>query len=407
MLNKQMLPLSVEVMLYDSDEVSEELSTIGDTLTIPTQRTFRDSGEMIAPCTIARTGVMEYRAKDLGGLFADRNPMDIIKVMTTAEELFAADSLESYRSCPLTLNHPRNNKGAQIDVTLENNKELQKGMLEGLPFRDENDELAGTVVFNDQETIGLIDDGYDQLSSGHKAVVVRVNGKEWDAEKTKIRANHIAVVKKGRAGTARIADEDDINIDDKTVITDDDSSYKDLSKLQAAYDELKIKNAKLLVEHEASLTKLADSVEEISSLNTKLTDSGSKIKNLEVSLSDEKAKNISDDEMQRRVNEKAAGRLKLLTQIAKLGDVFEDLEIADKSDTDIKREVLSKLRDEDFSSKTDVYVDARFDAALEDSAEITLSDALNTSILSGKSTEREVYVSPAEEAKQRRLARYK
>lgn len=410
MLNKVKLPLSVDIILFD--ELGEELLTIGDRHSLPSKRTIRDSGELIAPCTIARTGVMHYRARDLGSLFADRDPMDVIKVMTTAEELFAADSLESYRSCPITLNHPRDEKGNQIDVDLSNNKKLQKGMLEGMPFRDENDCLAGNIVVNDEDTISLVDDGYDQLSSGHKCRLVRVEGKEWDAEKTQIRANHIAIVKKGRAGNARIADEDDLDdLNNPQEITPPEPVKTNLNdgaleQLQARYDDLEIRYNTLLEEKAATKTQLADSLAEVKELNVKLSDANTQISDISTQLANEKAKNLSDAEIDSRVEKRAAGRLKLLTQIAKLGDDFEGLDIEGKKDVDIKRAVLGRLYDTDFSSKTDLYVDARFDAALEDSAEVTLSDALSYSMLNTQVETKKGHINPAEEAKKRRRERY-
>jgi hypothetical protein len=429
MLNKVKLPLFVDIQLFDEDDISEELLSIGDRHSIPSQRILRDSGELIAPCTIARTGVMLYRARDLGSLFADRDPMDVIKVMTTAEELFAADSLESYRSCPITLNHPRDAKGAQVDVDLTNNKALQKGMLEGMPFRDADDCLAGNIVVNDEDTITLVDDGYDQLSSGHKCRLIRVKGKDWDAEKTAIRANHIAIVQKGRAGNARIADEDNmeeileldnnyssesnssstLSVDSTnktTVISETTTHTTDVTVLQAKYDELYTRYNALVVKYGTSEEALGDSKESIAALQVQLSDAASTISGLHTQLANEKSKNLSDAEIEIRVQKCATGRLKLLTQIAKLGDDFEELEIEGKKDVDIKRAVLGRLYDSDFSSKTDLYVDARFDAALEDSGEVTLSDALSYSMLNTKTEVNKGHVNQAEEAKKRRRERY-
>ncbi|MFZ4217053.1 DUF2213 domain-containing protein [Enterobacter ludwigii] len=425
MINKQIIQ-SVEVMLRDSDEVSAELLTLGDKLDIPsTKREFRSSGEMIAPCTIARTGVMLYKAKNLGQLFSDRDPESIVRVMTTPEELFSAASIESYRSCPITFKHPKDGKGNDVDVTLENNKELQKGMLEGLPVRD-GDDLSGTVVINDQDTINLVDDGCDQLSSGQKALVVRVTGKGWDAEKRNIRANHIAIVPRGRAQTARILDSgEEIFEDDDIPLPDDgktsptppkpestpptppkELNLADVDMLQAELDEYKVKHDKVVKANNELSVKLHDAEESLTTTYAQLTSANSQIEALKVQLANEKAKNVTEEEFQRRVEDHAAGRIELLSQVAKLGDNFDGLELRNKSDVDIKREVLTRLHDSDFSDKSSEYINARFDMALTDSEEITLSDALSSSMLSGSDPEKKKYKNPALEAKARRQEKY-
>ncbi|MBG6242980.1 MAG: DUF2213 domain-containing protein [Candidatus Symbiopectobacterium sp. Dall1.0] len=358
-MNKTLM--SEVVFFCDEDNVnnlnelpkSVELLQFGDRLTIPSERKYRDSGEMIAPCTIARTGVMHYKAKDCGGLFADLAPDATVRIMTKEEELFSADSLESFRSCPVTIDHPKDEKGNDIDVTLDNNKTLQKGMLEGLPFRD-GSHLAGYIVVNDKEAIDLVDSGIDQTSLGHKSTVVRVHGKEWDAEKTKIRANHVAIVRTGRARTTRISDSEDASI----------------NELEAKID---------------SLT--------------------SKLEKEQVMLADAQSKIKSQEEIDKLVEHKATARVGLLMSVARLGDSVKDLDFTGKTEIEIKRSVVTRMSDKDLSNKSDGYIEARFDTLLEDSSEVTLSDALNLSIVNNEPDKKKV--SPVEEAKQRRLNRYK
>mgnify|MGYP001577997798 FL=1 len=106
--------MSLSVRLLD-----EAMSTsFQDKLHMPTQRKFKMSGQMIAPCSIARTGVMEYKAKDCGEQFKDLDPESMVKIMTLAEDLFDEASIESYRSAPFTVGHPLK------DVDTENAKDL-------------------------------------------------------------------------------------------------------------------------------------------------------------------------------------------------------------------------------------------------------------------------------------------
>ena len=116
-----------------------------DKLHMPTKRKFKISGQMIAPCSIARTGIMEYKAKECGSAFKDHDPESIVKIMTLAEDLFDEASIESYRSAPITVGHPT------VDVDTENAKDLLKGVLEGMPMKDE----SGNIITSENLKVHL------------------------------------------------------------------------------------------------------------------------------------------------------------------------------------------------------------------------------------------------------------
>lgn len=190
-----------------ADEANVNIQSFKDRgLQLPTQRTFKDSGAMIAPATLARVGVMPYLAKECGAAFADMDPNAVVNIMTRPEDLFDSDSLASYHAAPITIGHPDD------DVSIDNAKDLQRGHLDGMPVQS-GDELTGQIVLTHAEAVDLVGSGEaEELSSGHDAIVVRVTDEEakqlgYHAYKTNIRCNHIAIVRKGRAGTARIADE--------------------------------------------------------------------------------------------------------------------------------------------------------------------------------------------------------
>lgn len=345
----------VPVTLNDEESVAETIVMFCDRQTISSARTMRDSGEMIAPVTIARTGDMLYKAKELGPQFADLPPDQVVRVTTPPEVLFDAATIELCRSMPVTVGHPKE------DVSLANNKELQKGFLEGLPLAD-GSHLGGFIVLNDKSAINLVDSGVDQTSWGHDAVLRRdeVNG-VVSATKTKITSvNHLAIVQRGRAQTTRIGDSGE-----EIAIID-----------QATFDVLEAEKDSLVLQ--------------VAQLNQKLEDS--------------LAAKLTDEEMSKLVDERVKTRLVLLTEVAKLGDEFAAMDFAGKSELEIKREVVTKVHDRDVSTKSEDYIQALFDTALSTPQEITLSDALSTSILNDKPEEKKP--SAVDEAKARRQARY-
>ncbi|QHJ79818.1 MAG: hypothetical protein [Caudoviricetes sp.] len=347
----------VQVNLNDEASVTiteTEILVLGDRQTISSSRILRDSGEMIAPVTIARTGIMLYKAKELGDLFSDRDPESTIRVRTKPEVLFDQATIDSCRSLPITIGHPKD------DVDLSNNKTLQKGFIEGLPLAD-GSMLSAYAVLNDSVAIRLVDSGIDQVSLGHTSKLVRCDGDpEADCDKTTIRGNHLAIVRTGRAQTTRIGDTgEEVEIVDKSV-----------------YDVLEAQKDALALEVGELNQKLADSVA------TKLT----------------------DEQINELVETRVKARTDLLIEVAKLGDEYSAMDFAGKSELEIKSQVVSQVHGRDVSAKSEDYIQALFDTALEKVSEVTLSDALSTSMLNNKPEEKKP--NAVEEAKARRLQRY-
>lgn len=314
MLNKRS---SCRVTLSDSADVAVKMRD--RTLELPTQRKFKDSGQMIAPATIARVGIQEYRAGECGALFKDRDPMSIVKIMTEEAELFDEATIESYRAAPITIDHPAD------DVSVENSGELQKGHLEGMPFRDEDGvHLSATIVLDDAEAIDLVQDGMTQVSCGHSCDLVLCDSGEYDAKKTNIRGNHVALVKRGRAKTATIAD--------KATVDNEPKTYTQ---------------------------------EEMDEVSVKLDVANNKIQTLQdaLTVAEEKAKNLrfSDSDFEAKVKE----RVELLTTASTL----TDKDLSGMSETEVKRTVLVDCLGVDLSGKTDSYIAMRYEAMLEEGVE--------------------------------------
>lgn len=343
------------VTLNDEDTVGEVV-LLTDKATLTTRR-LRDTGEMIAECTIARTGVMLYKAKELGDIAKHLPPEQICRVRTKPEVLFDEATIEGCRSIPVTIGHPKD------DVNVKNNKELQKGFIEGRPYAD-GSFLAASLVLNDAQAIALVDSGTDQISLGHNALLAVSEDGEADFDKVKIIPNHAAIVVRGRAQTTRIGDSgEEIAIVDK-----------------ATFD---------VVEAERD-----DALAKIGVLGQKLIDA-------------ENAR-LSDEAINAEVEKRCASRTALLIEVARLGDVVDGLDFTGKSETEIKRLVVNKLHDKDFSDKSEDYINARFDAALEDCDSVTLSDALNVSMLRANQEEargKERKPTPSEIAYKNRLER--
>ena len=201
--------IHVNRMLGDEALIGVSLS---DRISVPTKRTMTDAGQMHVPCKFARTGSQLYTAGQLG--LVDVDPSKLITVLRDEADVFDESSVDSFRSSPVTIGHPMDADGNKILVTADNSKELQVGMLEGMPTRDE-DTLGGVLVLTAQTAIDALEDGTQELSAGYICDIEEIDGKFYQRN---IRANHIAIVAKGRAGSScRISDEAELHLADELL----------------------------------------------------------------------------------------------------------------------------------------------------------------------------------------------
>lgn len=348
------------------------LTKFKDRLPAPTSRVMKDSGEMVAPCTFARAGVMKYLAKELSPLFDDLPPNQVVRVMRHKDELYKDSVIEALKSAPITIGHP------DEDVSVDNYKDLAKGVLSGLPLKDTDStgeaSLSGELVLFDKDAIKLSENELDGLSLGYTAKLIRVkDGKDWDAEQVDIRPNHIAMVKLGRAGSEfRIGDSDEV----------------------AKLEEEELKAKKLADEATAFLesvtTKLADAETKIAELEAKLDAANETIKS-------KSSLRFSDED----ILEMVAKRTQFLLNAKRLSD--EDF--SKVTEEEAMRSIVTK-RIGDVSEKSLAYVQARFEILLEDEAPSELAEIMGKQLKDANFAKVEKTESKSEEARRRMVERH-
>ncbi len=302
-----------------------------DRISVPTSRTLTDAGQMHVPCKFARTGTQVYSAKQLG--IKDADPKAIVTVYRDEADVFDEAAMESFRSAPVTMGHPKDEDGTPKKLTSDNSKDLQVGMLEGMPTRDE-DTLGGTLVLTAQEAIDALEDGTQELSAGYTCDIEDVDGKFYQRN---IRANHIAIVAKGRAGSScRISDE---------ALELADEKESELAKTVALQDEV--------------LTKTKA---ELSAKSDLLTDALEKAEKVEVELADTKLK-LVDAEL--AATQGVIERCNTLENARLIADMRD---LGSKSVNEIKRMVVEdQMPDKDFEGKSEAYFDAMFEILVDHS----------------------------------------
>jgi hypothetical protein len=153
-------------------------------------------GYLVATSRVARTGVQDYLASELG-MFGDH----VVKVYRPEQEVFAKDAMSSLTHAPVTVDHP-----AQM-VDAANWGDLSVGEVGSEVMRD-GEWLTVPLIVKDAKGIHAAGSTHKEISMGYTAELKDApEGSDYDKVMTNIRFNHLALVPRGRAGSeARIGD---------------------------------------------------------------------------------------------------------------------------------------------------------------------------------------------------------
>lgn len=160
-------------------------------------------GYLVATSRVARTGVQQYLASELGDIAtaAGFNPMDVVRVYRHADEVFHKDSLATITRLPITIDHPKEN------VTADNWSQLAVGEI-GDAYSTEPEWVVVNPMLKDKRGVNAARTTHKEFSMGYTAdIIVARDGIQADFEISNIRYNHLALVPAARAGhEARIGD---------------------------------------------------------------------------------------------------------------------------------------------------------------------------------------------------------
>ena len=177
---------------------------------------------------LARTGKQEYLKSEI---YPDSDEDEIIEVDRKPEQVFSEATIHSFENVPLTCEHPYEN------VTPENYKEYSVGYVRDVHKGNYNgkDVLLGTLVVTDPQCIQDIQNGYrTELSCGYDCDITEGN----NPQQINIRGNHVALCEQGRAGIAKIVDNDsvnpDVNYSIKYKLNDSNEEFKKYNSLKGA-----------------------------------------------------------------------------------------------------------------------------------------------------------------------------
>ena len=254
-------------------------------------------GYLVASSRVARTGVQDYLASELG------MPGDKIMRVNRAEaEVFSKDALASLSRVPVTMNHP------DEPVTADNWKDLAVGEVGDNVLRD-GDWIVVNPMIKDAAALIAAETTHREISMGYTAELVdAAPDSGHDFEMVNVRFNHLALVPKGRAGShARIGDAQAWGASPVTV--EDKAMTVDLKTVILGDKSVQVE------------AKDADTVAAILKDHTTIVEAkDAKIGELTAKLADAEAKVMTDAQIADMVAAKVEADKKLEAVRAKFGD---------------------------------------------------------------------------------------
>ena len=290
------------------------------------QREYTNEGFLRVPGNVARTGIQEYYAKELG--ITDRDPLDVIRVYRPAEEVFKPESLESYQGTDVTDDHPK-----QM-VDSDTFKKVTRGVTVS-PGRQEGDFVVADLLIKDKDAIKAIESGKVQLSAGYTADYEKSDSPDYDYIQRNIKINHVALVDQARAGgQARLFDNKGAST--MPVVTLDNGRQ-------------------VTLDNEANAALISDAFKR---LNDVIDTQSQTINDNEKSIKD-LTKQTSDAAISKRIS----GIVATLDQARKIAGASFTCDSCDV--TEIQRKALESIGRKNLDGKNASYIQGVFDAEKE------------------------------------------
>lgn len=317
------------------------------------KRVYTDEGYLKVPARIARTGIQEYSAAEMGLETVD--PFQIIRVFRPEHEVFKQESLDSFKEKPVTNDHP------PTLVDSSNFKKYSVGWSSGSVERNQN--FVETVLtITDADAIKFVEEGKIELSNGYTSDIdwtpgLTNDGEPYDAIQTNIKGNHIAIVSKGRAGEqVRLADHQLHKSEDTMKVSIFDVDYEVTEQVGQAVKKL----TQRLKDTEEEMKKAEDEdQEELEAAKEKADEMEKKAEDMQAKLDHALSKVPTAEALDKMV----ADRQAFVNQVQKLD---ADYEWKGKDTKTIKKELVGKLcANVQIDSVSEDYVQARFDLLLE------------------------------------------
>lgn len=298
-----------------------------------------NTGAIVDTPVLTRTGVFEYRNAD-GTTRKEYRPPEVV---------FNADSLKAFKGLAITNGHH-----GKI-----NSKNVQSSLLGTVVSEGRNDgsgNLIADVVIH--ATSPIDGEGNKELSVGYDVEIDETpgttpEGERYDVKQTKVSPNHLGVVKKGRAGNARL------NLDS----SEDESDPETEVKKGAAMPKIRLDNG---IEYDAA-PEVIHAVEKMRSDSAKLEAERDAAKaDADKAKAEADAAKADVTKIRQDAVAQAKARIELEGKAKALAVDFK----ADATDRQLREGIIAKTRNDgvDLAGKSDAYIEAAYDLAVAQSA---------------------------------------
>lgn len=332
-----------------------------DRVTIEGMRRTND-GYLVGTVRCARVGCQDYAGHELG-----QPDLKVITVYRPPEAVFNKDSMATFVGKPVTLGHPPE----MVDAS--NWKKYAAGDIGEKVARD-GEFIQVPITLMDADVAKAVEDGTREISMGYTTPTVMQDGVAPDGtpyqavQTGPIKINHLAIVDKARGG-------DKLRVGDGAQNWDAAAAPLNPPDAKTEDNMSDGKTLTSVVLGDEAVQVTADSARSIEKFKTdsakRLSDaenkhkSEMKEKDKELAKKDAeidglKAKVLSDEDIDKRVSERAA----LIDQARA---IHKDLDPKGMSDADIRRAVVTAKRGKEaLDGKSEAYVDAAFDIIAAD-----------------------------------------
>jgi hypothetical protein len=338
-----------------------------------------DRGELQKPLKMAngwlrldgyltRTGIFEYLKPDGSKRLEFRPP----------DEVFKADSLATFSMVPVTDDHP------PVMLDASNTTEWARGAVSE-SVRQDGDKLRAALLITDASLVEKMErKDACEVSCGYHCDMDETpgehQGQRYDAVQRNIRGNHVAIVSKGRAGADVRVRMDGAAVEVDRTCEGEKTGANDLGTPRAApgargrdpmnkiridgvdFDPSTEAFAQAFAKYEAKLiAQAADAKKELEAATSRADKAEAKAD----AAVDEKAKLETEmKELPARIRTDMAARAELDAKARVV--LGKEVKLDALTPADVRKMVLAKLApDVKLDGRSEAYVEARFDAALE------------------------------------------
>lgn len=303
---------------------------------------------------LTRTGIFEYRNPDGTTRREYRFP----------EAVFAPESLAAYKNLAITNGHPGK-------VTSKNVQSVLLGTVTSEGRRDGNDLRSDIIIHATSPVDG---DGNKELSVGYDVEIDETpgttpEGERYDVKQIKIVPNHLAIVKRGRAGNARL------NMD----ASEEESASEIEPKKEAAMPKVRLDNG---IEYDAA-PEVIHALDKLRADGVKLEAERDTLKAAaDKAAADLVAAKAETEKVRADAVVSAKARIELENRAKAVGVEVK----ADSTDRQLREAVIGKVRNDnaDLSGKSDAYIEASYDLAIAQQGEQTHAAASQREAMGGK-----------------------